>query len=201
MDVKKLTKKDFTHQLIIEKAAQLFNNKGYSSTSISDIMKATGLKKGGIYSHFKSKTEIEIAAFDYLLNRIFNSFDPSVLNNKTAVEKLNIIIDYRESLYDSFLKGGCPILNAGIESDEYNQELQNHVKKSIERWKQLIIEIIKAGKKNNEIRPDFDPEEFAITYITVIEGGNFLTKVYNNRDYRAKAIDRIKKFIKEEIGE
>jgi AcrR family transcriptional regulator len=65
-----LTKKENTHQLIIEKAAQLFNSKGYAATSIADIMEATGLQKGGIYSHFKSKNEIEVAAFNYLLTQL-----------------------------------------------------------------------------------------------------------------------------------
>jgi AcrR family transcriptional regulator len=195
-----LSKKDMTHQHIVEKSAQLFNSKGYAATSITDIMEATGLKKGGIYSHFKSKDEIEIAAFDHLLTKIFTSFDPSVLNNKTTAGKLYALIEYRESLYDSFLKGGCPIFNAGSESDESNKKLQAHVKRNIERWKNTIMEIVKAGIINNDVDQAVDPEEFALYYITIIEGGNFLSKVYDDRSYRAKAIERLKRTIKEEIA-
>lgn len=196
-----LSKKDMTHQFIIEKSAQLFNSKGYSATSIADIMEATGLQKGGIYGHFKSKDEIEIAAFEYLLTKIFTSFDPTVLNNKTTVEKLFILIEYRESLYDSFLKGGCPIFNAGSESDESNMKLQAHVRRNIDRWKKTIIDIVQEGKRNNDVNPAVDPEEFALYYITIIEGGNFLSKVYHDRTYRANAIARLKRTIQKEVAQ
>ena len=47
-----------TRQLITQKALQLFSVKGYFNTSISDIQEATGLTKGGLYCHFKSKEDI-----------------------------------------------------------------------------------------------------------------------------------------------
>jgi len=41
-----------TRQEIIRKAAPIFNRKGYSGAALSDLMRATGLEKGGIYRHF-----------------------------------------------------------------------------------------------------------------------------------------------------
>ena len=60
-----MTKGQQTRRGIIEKAAPLFNQKGYEGTSLSDLMDATGLQKGGIYRHFDSKEELAAAAFDY----------------------------------------------------------------------------------------------------------------------------------------
>jgi TetR/AcrR family transcriptional repressor of nem operon len=54
-----------TRQEIIRKAASIFNQKGYSGTAISDLMRATGLEKGGIYRHFDSKQELAVDAFDH----------------------------------------------------------------------------------------------------------------------------------------
>lgn len=68
-----MKKSEKTRQLIIEKSASLFNQNGYAGTSMQDIMKATGLTKGGIYGNFKKeggdkkgvKEEIAIAAFSH----------------------------------------------------------------------------------------------------------------------------------------
>ena len=49
----------------MRKAAPLFNQKGYAGTSLSDLMDATGLQKGGIYRHFSGKEELATEAFDY----------------------------------------------------------------------------------------------------------------------------------------
>src|ERR1700732_766746 len=56
-------KGDETRQEIIHKAAPIFNRKGYSGAALSDLMRATGLKKGGIYRHFESKQELAVDAF------------------------------------------------------------------------------------------------------------------------------------------
>jgi TetR/AcrR family transcriptional repressor of nem operon len=54
----RVTKGQQTRREIVEKAAPLFNKKGFEGTSLSDLMHATGLQKGGIYHHFSSKEEL-----------------------------------------------------------------------------------------------------------------------------------------------
>jgi AcrR family transcriptional regulator len=58
-------KGEATRQDIIRKAAPIFNQKGYSGAALSDLMRATGLEKGGIYRHFESKEELAGDAFDH----------------------------------------------------------------------------------------------------------------------------------------
>ena len=65
-----MSKAQETRENLIRKAAPIFNRQGFLGTSISDIMKATGLKKGGIYNHFKNKDELAIAAFDFYIKLI-----------------------------------------------------------------------------------------------------------------------------------
>jgi len=194
------SKKEITNKHIIEKAAALFNRKGYAGTSISDIMKATGMEKGGIYGHFGSKKEIALAAFEYNASRAFNSFDVSSLHNKSAIEKLHVLFAYYEKLYDeSRFSAGCPLLNTATEADDTDPELLSKVRKYVDKLKKVICEIVKSGIKDKEISFDVDPEEFAVTCIGIIEGGNFMAKVYNDKTYRKKAIARIKKIINSEL--
>ena len=59
-----------TRQRILEKAASLFNRKGFSGAALSDIMRETGLQKGGIYNHFASKEALALESFDYAVGRV-----------------------------------------------------------------------------------------------------------------------------------
>src|SRR4030088_3203913 len=68
-----VTKGEQTRREIVQKAAPLFNQKGYEGTSLSDLMKATGLQKGGIYRHFSSKEELATEAFDYTWEAAWNA--------------------------------------------------------------------------------------------------------------------------------
>src|SRR5438105_15679201 len=60
-----MRKGEQTRQEIIRKAAPIFNQRGYDGAALSDLMKATGLEKGGIYRHFESKQQLAAEAFDY----------------------------------------------------------------------------------------------------------------------------------------
>ena len=60
-----MTKGKLTRQKMVAAAAPIFNQRGYEGSSLSALMEATGLKKGGIYRHFSSKEELAAEAFDY----------------------------------------------------------------------------------------------------------------------------------------
>ena len=62
---REMRKGEQTRQKIIRKAAPIFNQRGYDGAALSDLMKATGLEKGGIYRHFDSKEQLAVEAFDY----------------------------------------------------------------------------------------------------------------------------------------
>ena len=53
-----------TVQKILDTAEQMFIQKGYDSTSLQDIIQATGLSKGAIYHHFTSKEDIFYSVCD-----------------------------------------------------------------------------------------------------------------------------------------
>lgn len=60
---------------IIEAAISCFLEKGYTNTSVSDIIKASGLSSGSIYSHFSGKEDILISAINERLNSVKELYD------------------------------------------------------------------------------------------------------------------------------
>jgi len=71
---------------IVAEAASLFNQRGFEGCSMSELMAATGLEKGGIYRHFSSKTgtggggirlrvEVGVDTRMHALNQIPNSIE------------------------------------------------------------------------------------------------------------------------------
>lgn len=55
---------------IIEAAIACFLERGYTNTSMSDIIKASGLSSGSIYSHFSGKEDILVSAINERLNNV-----------------------------------------------------------------------------------------------------------------------------------
>ena len=128
MTKSKLKKSARTRQFIIEKAAPIFNKKGYSGTSMNDLTEATGLTKGGIYGNFENKDEIAAAAFEYNSQHILEQIKVRVLSQKAAKDKLLAISGfYRQYLFERKLSGGCPLLNTAVEADDMYPNLREMV--------------------------------------------------------------------------
>ena len=84
---------EVTKNELIEKAAQLFEERGYDQTTINDIIWSVGVSKGAFYHHFASKDEIlEEIAKEYIRNLMLTVGQVAIEKGLNALEKLNKII-------------------------------------------------------------------------------------------------------------
>ncbi|MBB6214191.1 AcrR family transcriptional regulator [Anaerosolibacter carboniphilus] len=75
---------------LVEIAEKLFLEKGYEETSVEDILKASGLSKGGFYHYFKSKEEVLAESINNLAESLLKEFEPIMQDPElNALEKLN----------------------------------------------------------------------------------------------------------------
>lgn len=196
-----MSKAEKTKQLIIEKTASLFNTKGYTSTSLSDITQATGLTKGSIYGNFENKDEVALEAYKYnsglLKKNMVRSFGDEF---PATLDKLHAFVAfYRKNWQAVFSNGGCPLMNAATEADDTFPILKNQVKRSFEEWTNKIAAVISQGQKNNELSEKANAEEYASLFIMLIEGGILLSKTIGDEKFLNLALDRILTIIDHEL--
>lgn len=195
-----MTKAEKTKALIIEKAAPLFNKRGYAGTSLSDLSEATGLTKGSIYGNFDNKDEVAVAVYLYQIERLNQRFHDYLAPERSMIRKLVKLTDYyRENWKAICDRGGCPMLNAAVEADDNLPALKKHVQQSIRNWATLLARVIEKGIEKSEIRSGVMPVEAAYTIISLLEGGMLLSKIMNDRRHIDQALERILNFIHTEL--
>ena len=59
------SKKEITHERILDAAARAIRRSGYAGASVADVMKEAGLTHGGFYAHFPSREEMIVGALDH----------------------------------------------------------------------------------------------------------------------------------------
>jgi len=187
-----MTKAERTRQFIIEKAAPIFNQKGIAGTSMSDIMEATKLAKGGLYGNFESKEELCLESFKYLTKTLSDEINKSVDAKTTAKDKLFALLDFYENRLFKTENGGCPILNFGTEADDTNPLIKQKVNESIDRFQNRISNIIRMGHETGEFPKTFDAVTFAIKMFAMIEGAILISKVQNSSKHMHIVIDMLK---------
>jgi TetR/AcrR family transcriptional regulator, transcriptional repressor for nem operon len=195
-----VTKGEQTRQMIIEKAAPLFNKNGYAGTSLSDIMKATGLAKGGLYGNFKSKDEIAAVTFDYAFTKIKMAVMQTISPCKTAQEKLFAILDfYSTYITNPPISGGCPLLNTSVEADDSFPFLKTRARAAQNEMLASLVQIFQAGKKNGEFKKDMQPQREGEMMYALIEGGIVMAKINDAPTILHRILDRIHEHIKENL--
>jgi TetR/AcrR family transcriptional regulator, transcriptional repressor for nem operon len=191
-----VSKAEQTKQKIIQKAAVIFNKKGYAGASINDIMKATGLQKGGIYNHFKSKDEIAVAAFDYTLGLIVDAAIAKVGSENTAIDRLHAFVDtFRGFTSQPIGTGGCPVLNTAVESDDTHPRLRLHVQGAVNNIRALISSIVELGIRQGEIATSTEHEQVSTVMFVTIEGAIMMSKLYGTDIYLDRAITHLHQYI------
>lgn len=187
--------------MIIEKAAPLFNKNGYAGTSLSDIMKATGLAKGGLYGNFKSKDEIAAMTFDYSFSKIKTAVIQTISTCKTCQEKLFAILDFYSSyITNPPISGGCPLLNTSVEADDSFPFLKTKARAAQNEMLASLVQIFQAGKKNGEFKKEIQPQREGEMMYALIEGGIVMAKINDAPTILHRILDRIHEHIKEDLA-
>lgn len=141
---------------ILDIAEHLFNEKGYAKTTIDDILKESGIAKGTLYYHFKSKEDILSAMIERQIERRKQSIR-QIAEDKTisAAEKLFQVITLLS-------KSGT--LADGLHEKENSELHQKSFTRSLMRFAPIVTDIIEQGIKSGEFSTPYPRESVELLF-------------------------------------
>jgi TetR/AcrR family transcriptional repressor of nem operon len=191
-----MNKAERTRQFIIEKAAPIFNVKGYTGTSLSDMTEATGLTKGSIYGNFADKDEVALACFEHNWKMVRESIQAEMDRFPNYRDKLLVYPEaYSNSKKFVFQRGGCPVLNTTVEADDTHPGLRALAGQALMNWKERLTGLIEAGKAKGEFKPTVVSEQAALTIIALLEGMIVVSKGTGNPGYGKAVLNSLRELI------
>jgi TetR/AcrR family transcriptional regulator, transcriptional repressor for nem operon len=193
-----MSKGEETRERIIAKAAELFNQRGLEGTSLTDLMEATGLEKGGIYRHFPSKEAVAAEAFDYAWEAAFQERVRDLDSIPNSVDRLKqLIANFGERR--SAIAGGCPLLNTAIEADDGSPVLRERARRALGRWQNLLVAITNEGVGRGEIRTGIDANRLAMLIISSLEGALMISRLESKREALLAAQSHLDRYLDKEV--
>lgn len=175
-----MRKGERTRQAIVERVAPLFNRRGFDGTALSEVLRVTGLTKGGIYRHFSSKEELAVAAFEHARRTAADARWKSVDASAHAIDQLRqFVANFTSGARP--LPGGCPLLNTVVDADDGNPALRARVRRAIHAWRARLAGIVRLGIERGEVRRAIDPESIATIVIAALEGGVMMSRAEDSQ--------------------
>ena len=193
-----MRKGEQTRQEIIRKAAPIFNQKGYDGAALSDLMRATGLEKGGIYRHFASKEELAAQAFDYAWQQTLHTRIHDLDSIPNSVDRLKqLLANFVERR--GIVPGGCPLLNTAIDTDDGNSVLRERARSALRGWRDYLVSIVRAGIRAREIRRGTDAKKLATLIISSLEGAVMVCRLERDEEALRAMRAHLESYLETEI--
>ena len=163
--------KTFDEDKAVEAAMLLFWEKGYTDTSMADLLKATGLTKGSFYNAFGSKYDLFVKAllkYD-LENRCIILQELMAMDSpiKSIETFLNSLVD--ESAGDTNKKG-CFIVNTAVDLGAHKEEIRQIITKGLGEVEAFFRQMIELGQAKKDIPKSVDPQGTAKALMSTVVG-------------------------------
>ncbi|MCG9579435.1 TetR/AcrR family transcriptional regulator [Vibrio tubiashii] len=155
-----MSKGKVTRENILSKAFELASENGLESLTIGELAKQCGMSKSGLFAHFNSKDNLQIAVLDYA-NLIFTQRVIAPARERTSItieEKLTLLLDSWLGWNHSF-QGSCMFLDAWKETSTESAPTQQVLKKTIATWIEYLRIQVAKGIENGEFRQDLEPRQ------------------------------------------
>lgn len=162
---------------IILESQKLFSMKGFLTTSIQDILDATGTSKGGLYNHFHNKEEL----FHAVVSEARKVFRDRTLHDldkiDKPVEQIKALLKNYSGRYlrdkENF-PGGCIFTALSVELDDQRPHLSQEINEGFVRFKDMLKRLLNEGKQSGEIREDVNTDAVATLIFSSMLGASAL---------------------------
>lgn len=172
---------------ILDTAQTLVLEKGFSATSIDDILKATGVTKGAFFHHFRSKADLARNLVQRFAETDFQVFEQwghrADALADDPYQALLIFIKLFEEHLDGLDKpfAGCMFAVYVYESRLFDEEVNAFVSQSFHRWQAYYEEKFAAVIADRPPRIEVTAAELAESAIAVMEGAFILSRSHGDR--------------------
>ena len=188
-----------TKRNIVEKSLQLFSVKGYYNTSISDILTATNLTKGGLYGHFASKAHIWQAVYDEAVGIWREAVFKGVGDRSDPLTRIITFIenDLREYLGAGLFEGGCFFLNMLVELSGQSDPMSKQILRGFVRISKLVQSWLDEAADQGLLKPDLNHKQVANFIVIALNGAAALYTASRDESIIDQTISQLRFYVNE----
>jgi len=135
----------------------MFSSKGYSDTSMDDIVRATGVSRYGLYGTFGNKRELFEQALDKYAERMGKSLYMRLLEPGASLKHIRRIFDERVDDMCCTEEGkGCLFIHTAMQLAPDDAEMQGVLQKFMKGMSKAFSVGLESARETGEIKSDLD---------------------------------------------
>src|SRR4051794_39063020 len=177
---------------ILREAARLATVEGLDGLSLSRLADAVAMSKSGLFAHFGSKEELQLATVE-AASAIFDELVIGPAEEASpGLPRLRAYVDgFLEHVEQSVFPGGCFFVSAMSELDTHPGPVRDDAMAYTQRWVSLLAEQVATAQAAGELDPGADPAQIAFELNAYMVLGNIQFIASGQRAF----LDRVRRAV------
>ncbi|WP_256106900.1 TetR/AcrR family transcriptional regulator [Streptomyces sp. ODS05-4] len=163
--------KEFDPDAVLQRAMDLFWERGYEATSLADLVEHLGIGRASLYATFGSKHDLYLAAMRRYLRDSAAGFVTELAQPGPALPAVRAFVAgwVTDAVTDS-RRRGCLVVNAAVELSPRDPEVARQVEVSWSVVETALVSCLLRAQAQGELAADKDPRAIAHLLLVVMQG-------------------------------
>ena len=175
-------KGDETRRSILDQALRLASLQGLGQVSIGLLAGAAGLSKSGLFAHFRSKEQLQLAVLREASDRFVGKVIAPALREPRGEPRLRALLDNWLRWETVEFPGGCPFQAAADELDDQPGPVRDYLVETQRDLVDTLATVARAGVEAGRLRADLDPRLFAFELLGILLGFHHMHRLLRSDD-------------------
>lgn len=175
--------REFDMDDALDKAVQVFCERGYHATTVCDLTQAMQLASGSVYKAFKDKKSVFLAALERYKAVRDAHLRAAVSAGATGKEQVRLALAfYAEASHGARGLEGCMVVGSATELATFDADVAQWVTAALSRNEVLLGALVRQGQQDGSIPPHIDGAATARLMLCLVQGMRVVGKTGRTRD-------------------
>ena len=182
------SKGEQTRAAILDEALKIASRLGLEGLTIGSLADATGMSKSGLFAHFGSREDLQLAVLEHAAQRYGEMVFVPVLKIERGLPRLRALFErWLGWALESGLPGGCIMISAAAEYDDRPGPIRDAVIANQHRGHAITQKAVRLAIEEGHLAPDTDPEQISFEMLGIVLASHNHRRLLGDKEARRRA--------------
>ena len=182
-----------TRAFLLQVAAEIFAERGYTEATMAELIARSGLTKGAFYFHFSSKEQLALAVIDEKQRQWFDSVQAAIASETRAVDQFRAVALALVSLHrhDPSAFSVSRLTHDLARVLDGADQVRDHMR----AWVGMLAGLITQAQADGDLPRDVDANDLAAVLVAATDGLKDLGSLIDTPSRARRAFERRMKVV------
>lgn len=176
-----------TRQAIVDEALELASVGGIGSLSIGSLAKSTGMSKSGLFAHFGSKQQLQLAVIQAARDRFVDVVVSRALKAPRGEPRVRDLFERSMNSWEDEFAGGCIFYALTAELDDQPGPARDALVETQTDFQETVRRAAEIAVEEGHFRQDLDVEQFAFEFASLSSAFHYAGRLLRRPDAAERA--------------